>query len=242
MDSLNREEVANFTRLTRLLVDKGTQALRNTFNDIHPPAKLSAVLDANRKYLSKLNVSHIRDQLDSLFPSSGTPPDSKTFDVRLLSFLLHNICDLLPPETGWDAMPPDSDRSTEANIARIKQLRNQVYHHAMSARVDNAAFGKLWKEVSQALVELKIPRKEIDVLKTCRLGPEEKIYVQMLIDWDFFENQQMGFLAWIKPYAQHLQGDRHDASWAKLEPKSKKPKKGTFVFSSYFRRVLHLID
>ena len=41
--------------------------------------------------------------------------------------------------------------------------------------------------------------------------------------------------------AQHLQGDRHDASRAELEPKSKKPKEGTFVFSCYFRRVLRLI-
>jgi hypothetical protein len=45
------EEKANFTRLSRLLVDNGTEALRNTFDTIHSPASLPAGLNANRKSL-----------------------------------------------------------------------------------------------------------------------------------------------------------------------------------------------
>ena len=35
------KETTNYARLCRLLVDIGTQALRNTFDTIHPPANLT---------------------------------------------------------------------------------------------------------------------------------------------------------------------------------------------------------
>jgi hypothetical protein len=181
MASPNLEEKANFTRLIRLLVDKGTEALRNTFNSIHPPASLSAVLNANRKSLLRLKFRVINDhQWNLLFPPSGNPPDSKTFDFTLLTVLLRNISGLSTPATGWNTMPPDSDRSTEANITRIRLLSNQLYAHATTAGVDNASFEKLWEIISQALVELSIPQKEIDNMKTDPLSPEEQMYKQSL--------------------------------------------------------------
>ena len=54
MASVDLQEKVNFTRLSRLLVDKGTEALRNTFDVIHPPASLPAVLNANKTCLIKL--------------------------------------------------------------------------------------------------------------------------------------------------------------------------------------------
>ena len=95
MASLDLHEKANFTRLSRLLVDKGTEALRNTFDGIHSPANLPAVLSANKTSLLKLKPRVINDsQWDLLFPPSGNPPDSKTFDVTLLTVLFRNICGL----------------------------------------------------------------------------------------------------------------------------------------------------
>ena len=184
MASMNLDEKANFSRLSRLLVDKGTEALRNTLDALHPSANLPAVLNANRTSLLKLKPRVLDDtQWDLLFPSSGNPPDSKTFDVTLLTVLMRNICGLPPPATGWNMMPPDTDRSPQANITRIKILRNQIYAHVSSTEVDKAAFENLWQKVSEALVDLKIPQKEIDDLKTCPLGPEEEIYVQILKEW-----------------------------------------------------------
>ena len=184
MASMNLDEKANFSRLSRLLVDKGTEALRNTLDALHPSANLPAVLNANRTSLLKLKPRVLGDtQWDLLFPSSGNPPDSKTFDVTLLTVLMRNICGLPPPATGWNMMPPDTDRSPQANITRIKILRNQIYAHVSSTEVDKAAFENLWQKVSEALVDLKIPQKEIDDLKTCPLGPEEEIYVQILKEW-----------------------------------------------------------
>jgi hypothetical protein len=179
------EEKANFTRLSRLLVDKGTEALRNTFDTIHSPANLPAVLNANRKSLLRLKIRVINNsQWDLLFPPSGNPAVSKTFDVTLLTVLFRNICGL--PKTGWDAIPVGTDRSVQANIVRIKSYRNEVYAHVTSTQVDNATFESLWQKISQALVELNIPQNEVDELKICPLGPEE-VYVGTLRDWKLQE-------------------------------------------------------
>ena len=183
MASVILEEKANFTRLSRLLVDKGTEALRITLDAIHAPANLPAVLNANRATLLRLKPRIINDtQWDLLFPSSGDP-DSKTFDVTLLTILFRNLPGLLPPATGWNAMPPETDDSDEANITRIKLFRNQVYAHATSTQVDKTTFDGLWLKISKALIDLKIPTKEIDELKACPLGPKEEFYKQSLTEW-----------------------------------------------------------
>ena len=188
MASLDLHEKANFTRLSRLLVDKGTEALRNTFDGIHSPANLSAVLTAHKTFLRKLKPRVINDsQWDLLYPPSGKAPDSKTFDVTLLTVLFRNICGL--PKTGWGTMPLDSDRSTQANIVRIRLLRNEVYAHVTSTQVDNATFQSLWKKISQALVDLNILKKDIDELKTCPLGPREKECLGILQDWKLLEEE-----------------------------------------------------
>ena len=184
MASVNLEEKANYTRLSRLLLDKGTEALRITLDTIHAPANLYVALKANRTSLLKLKPRVINDnQWDLLFPPCGSPPDSKSFDVTLLNVLLRNICGLSPPATGWNTMPPHTDGSLEANVTRIKLFRNEVYAHVASTQVDKARFDSLWQTISKALVDLSIPQKEIDDLKTCPLGPEEEIYVQSLKDW-----------------------------------------------------------
>ena len=189
MASLNRQEKANFTILSRLLVDKGCEALRMTFDAIHPPANLITVLNANRSVLLKLKPRVINfTQWDLLFPPTGNPPDSKTFDITLLTVLLRNICGLHPPATGWNIMPPNTDNSPAANITRIKLLRNEVYAHVSSTEIDNARFENLWQKVTKALVDLKVPAKEIAVLKTSPLSPEEDMYVETLKEWCLTED------------------------------------------------------
>jgi hypothetical protein len=201
MASVVLQEKANFTRLSRLLVDKGTEALRNTFDAIHPPANLPSVLNTNRKFLLRLKFRVINNsQWDLLFPPSGNPLDSKTFDVTLLTVLFRNICGL--PSTGWGAMPLDTDRSMQANIVRLKFLRNEIYAHVTSTQVDNATFESLWQKVSQTLVELKIPQNDVDDLKTSPLGPEEEEYVKILIKWKSQEEESMKMLEVVTSIAE----------------------------------------
>ncbi|XP_028417987.1 LOW QUALITY PROTEIN: uncharacterized protein LOC114542711 [Dendronephthya gigantea] len=177
MASDELQEKANFTRLSRLLVDKGTEALRSTFDTIHPPVSLPGVLAANKTSLQKTRVIN-NSQWDLLFPPSGNPPDSKTFDVTLLTVLFRNICGF--PSTGWSVMPPDTDRSMQANITRIKCYRNEVFAHVTTTRVDNSTFESLWNKIAQAIVELGVSQSDVDEIKTSSLGPEDENYVEIL--------------------------------------------------------------
>ena len=127
-------EKTNGNKLSRLLIDGGTTVLRNIFDHYHPPANLAANLGSTRIYsiLTNLWYGSILNgsQWDKLFPSRGRrPPNSKNFDITLLFILLRNICPLHPPLSGWDRMPPVSDTSFEANLARIKYYRNELYGH-----------------------------------------------------------------------------------------------------------------
>ena len=152
---------------------------------MHSPADLPLVLNANRakiKHLKHLGI--INDsQMKLLFPPSGNPPDSKTFDVTLLNILLRNFCGLPCPATGWNKMPPDTDNSFEANITRIKLMRNEFYAHMPSTQVDKTKFEVLWQKIFLALTNLKIPQERINELKHGFLGPEEKNYVQIITQW-----------------------------------------------------------
>ena len=188
MASADLQEKVNFTRLSRLLVDKGTEALRNIFDGIHPPASLPAVLNANKTSLLRLKPRVINNsQWNLLYPPSGDLPESKTFDVTLLTVLFRNICRF--SKTGWGVVPVDTDRSTQANIVRIKSYRNEVYAHVTSTQVDNATFESLWQKISQALVELNIPQNDVDDLKICPLAPEEEILISVLEDWKLREEE-----------------------------------------------------
>ena len=124
------EEKSNGTRLARLLVDGGTHVLRKVLHSVHPPATLQQVLNNNLPQLRSLKSRRVisDDQWEKLFPTSGDPPDSKTFDITLLHLLLREICRLTAPPTGWHKMPADDDFSLEAKIVRIKFFRNELCH------------------------------------------------------------------------------------------------------------------
>ena len=185
---------ANYFRVCQLLVDKGGDALRAALHLIHPPSTLSAVLNANKSVLKKIRYSVINaSQWNLLFPASGSP-DSKNFDVTLLTILLRNICGLHPPATGWNVLPPTIDTSISANIARIKIFRNEVYGHRPSAELDDSAFETLWQEISNPLVKLGIPQQDIDDLKEALLSPEEESYVERLKQWKELEDEVLSKL------------------------------------------------
>ena len=176
-------EKTNGAKLSRLLIDGGTTVLRSIFNGYHPPASLSAVLNTN--YLTLQNLSRRRilhkPQWDLLFPPSGAPPDSQTFDITLLFLLLTNICGLSPPHSGWHTKPIPSDNSLEANLARIKFYRNELYGHVTTTGIADPTFSTLWQEISAVLVALGLQQAEIDRLKVERCGEQE--YLDALHKW-----------------------------------------------------------
>ncbi len=178
---------ANYSRVCQLLVDKGGDALRAALHVKHPPSTLVAALNTNKKTLSRIRYSVINPtQWNLLFPVSCTP-DSRNFDVTLLTILLRNICGLPSPATGWNVMPPASDTSISANIARIKIFRNEVYGHTPIAQLDDTTFETFWQEISKPLVQLGIPQQDIDELKETPLSPEEESYIEKLKEWKELE-------------------------------------------------------
>ena len=182
------KETTNYARLCRLLVDVGTQALRDTFNAIHPPANLHTVLARNKATLQPLRARKIINptQWVKLFPAIPSSVSSASFDITLLMVLLRNICGLAAPATGWDALPAATDVSLEADIARIKYFRNTVFAHAEHASVDDAIFNRYWSEIRDTLVRLGgvAYRAAIDNLVTECMDPGvEEHYKELLQQW-----------------------------------------------------------
>ena len=182
------KETTNYARLCRLLVDVGTQALRDTFDAIHAPANLQAVLANNETLLQSLKRRKIINatQWGKLFPVIPTAVSSKTFDITLLMILLRNLGGLPSPITGWDTLPAATDISREADIARLKYFRNTVYAHAEQALVDDTTFNAYWQDIRDTLVRLGGVRYSaaIDNLETECMDPEmEDRYKQLLSEW-----------------------------------------------------------
>ena len=172
----------NGNKLSRLLIDGGTTVLRNVFDHYHPPTTLASDLNANYSTLNNLLRRRVLNghQWEKLFPHGGVP-DSKTFDITLLFLLLTNICGLSPPLTGWHSKPSPSDNSREANLARVKFFRNELYGHVTSSGVDAKSFSTFWHEISTALIFLGLDQAEVDRLNAERGGEED--YLDALIEW-----------------------------------------------------------
>lgn len=161
------KEQRNYFALSYLLVDVGTSTLRRLFDEFHPPAKLHEHLaksNLTRVLLRKKIINY--QQWEKLYPLSPSSVTSENFDMSLLVVLLKNLCDLIPPITGWYNVPHDSDRSVAANICRITIYKSTFYTHARQTSVDDPTFNSLWEEISRALTELGADEKAINRLKT----------------------------------------------------------------------------
>ena len=152
------DEKANFQRLTRLLVCGGITLLRDLFDSIHPPVNLplklgDPVFKAQLQKLRNRNVIN-QQEWNLLYPSPGGYGKSTEFDITLLFKLFRNICSLTPPVTGWDMFPNRTDLSLEADLARVKFYRNEVYGHSKNMEISDAEFVDLWREISEALLRI----------------------------------------------------------------------------------------
>ncbi|XP_020602573.1 E3 ubiquitin-protein ligase NHLRC1-like [Orbicella faveolata] len=191
--TLSTKVTTNYARLCRLLVDVGTQALRDTFDAIHAPANLHAVLANKDTVLQSLRCRKIINatQWGKLFPFFPSKVSSRDFDITLLMVLLRNLGGLPSPINGWDTLPAETDMSREADIARVKYFRNTVYAHAEQASVDDTTFNAYWQDIRDTLVRLGGVRYRaaIDNLETECMDPEiEDHYKQLLSEWKKDEN------------------------------------------------------
>ena len=145
----------NFQRVTRLLISGGTILLRQIFDVICPPSHLPTILKSPTTEKQLRTAKLTKPQWDCLYPSPGVYGTSTDFDVTLLFRLLRTICNLIPPATGWDALPTSTDHSLAADLVRIKYYRNSVYGHVnQQMEITDDEFLSLWKEISETLVRI----------------------------------------------------------------------------------------
>jgi len=184
----------NFQRISRLLISGGTALLREIFDRLCPPSSFPTTLKnpTTKKQLKAAKLN--KPQWDCLYPSSGVYGKSADFDITLLFRLLRTICNLVPPTTGWDALPISTDHSLAADLARIKCYRNTVYSHVNQQMeiTDDSQFLSLWEEISGALVRIAgqiSPAKKIqwqgsiDKFLKDPLTAEDERNVQELLEW-----------------------------------------------------------
>lgn len=142
---------ANFQRVARLLISGGTILLREIFDICCPPSRLPSILK-NPDNIKAAKLT--KPQWDCLYPSPGVYGKSTDFDITLVFRLLRTIGNLTPPTTGWDVLPPCTDHSLAADLARIKHYRNSVCHANESMEITDDEFPSLWREISGALVRI----------------------------------------------------------------------------------------
>ena len=194
----SEEKIFGF-KLMRLIVDGGTEALRNIFLTIHPGNNLHTVLAGNYLILYRLfNTNKVitQPQWDKLYPRAPKIPNINEFDITLLVILLRNICGLSSPSTGWNVMPISTDNSREANIVRIKFFRNNFFGHVSGTDVSRLDFEARWVEVSKALLGLGLSRTEIDSLKTEECGEDEVNRVRK--EWNESDREIVREIAGVK--------------------------------------------
>ncbi|PFX11469.1 E3 ubiquitin-protein ligase DZIP3, partial [Stylophora pistillata] len=152
------KETTNYARLCRLLVEVGSDVLRQTFEKKRPPGNLDTVLSSPpvRAVLLSLKKKGVLkpQQWDKLYPAVRSSVSSKNFNITLLTLLLRNICGLVAPSTYWNTLPTAADMSLEADIVRIKCYRNTIYGHAREASDDDATFNQYWQDIQGPLVRL----------------------------------------------------------------------------------------
>ena len=227
------KETTNYARLCRLLVDVGSDVLRETFEKKRSTGNLDRVLSSPsvHKLLLSLKKKEVLNaqQWRQLYPKKKSSVSSKNFDITLLMILLRNICGLDRPATGWDKLPPAADTTLEADIVRIKYYRNTVYAHASQASVEDAKFNQHWKDIQDALVRLGGAGYQSvidDLKKKCMDTDLEEHYEELLEQWVRDESS-------IKERLDKIEGELHNLKESMIKPEKKVGVEGTCHLVQY---------
>ena len=169
------DEKTNGFKLMRLIVDGGTEALRQTLTK-YCAGNLQFVLSTHHRTLLRLKIHRIinQNQWDKLYPAASVPSNINDFDITLLCILLKNICGLKSHRDPiWHNIPNVSDHSVEADIVRVMSFRNERFGHIPNTAVSDGDFQFFWAGISVPLVRLGIDQREIDRLENEPCGKEE---------------------------------------------------------------------
>ncbi|KAL3881100.1 hypothetical protein ACJMK2_027562 [Sinanodonta woodiana] len=153
---MSEGERLNFYRLSLLIMDGGTPTLKWLFEKQYSASgDLEIFLKSNTNLLDGLHKRKIINlkQMDLLKPSTGIKPSVEKFDTSLLITLLTNICSIQQPQGGWTVSPAASDLHTAADILRVRDARNNLFHHAKCG-ISDAEYQRESSNVSAAISRL----------------------------------------------------------------------------------------
>ncbi|VDI64414.1 Hypothetical predicted protein [Mytilus galloprovincialis] len=90
--------------------------------------------------------------MDLMYPNTGYT-SSDNYDVTLMICLLRNLSTISPPSLGYDKLPPATEISDGADLARIKYHRNLIAH-ADKDELTTGEFNTMWACVYEAVLRL----------------------------------------------------------------------------------------
>lgn len=181
---------SNLQRIARLLIVGGTAllSLREIFDMRNPPSYLPKMLQ-NPATVKRIQGVHLtKPQWDCLHPTPGVYSKSAHFDISLLLKLLKTTCNIIPPATGWDARPTNTDHSSAADLKSINVNQSMM-------KITDDQFLSLCEEMSDFLLKIAAqisPEKRIDLHKVIHkllnnpLIVEEGRNVREILRW--YEN------------------------------------------------------
>ncbi|XP_066271882.1 uncharacterized protein [Branchiostoma lanceolatum] len=183
---------ARGAKLAALLVDEGTARLREMFEQeikkIKPPTSLREQLKKHGRYLCGLRYLN-PGQRRTLYPPGCDVPNTARgpgFDISLLGLLLNELCRNAPKRDARN---------------KLRDFRNKYYGHKPSTDLIQTKFDTLWKELSDILEKLGVPKDRISQRYYRSIDPEreaeyfdllERLYMEEMEVKHFLDNLGVG--------------------------------------------------
>jgi hypothetical protein len=198
------ESSAYFYRIISLVVDVGTETLRDTFYWKVPKSNVVTLFATPGVQSEFKRLKGIKALTEVQYAKVTNNPDPDTYDISLLTTLLTNqkICRISKPKDGWGKVPDQSDISLGADLLRLREIRNEIIAHRNKAQLEVEDYKKIWGNVEIVLLRLaaNIDASEKDKVKekirsaeTRVLEPfhdREKKLLQVFIEWQKEDNKK----------------------------------------------------
>lgn len=148
------EDEENFLRFFKIVSGPATQALKAKLDECFPQSQLRNKLQNEEEKLKHLyRVGQLnREDFSLLFCTSDSLCSDK-FDVNLIISLLRNFANIEPPSLGYDNLPPTTEISTGADLARIIYYKN-IVSHSFPNTFRTQYFNGIWNDLTGAVVRL----------------------------------------------------------------------------------------
>ncbi|XP_070574857.1 E3 ubiquitin-protein ligase DZIP3-like [Ptychodera flava] len=213
------KDIINGARLTALLINEGTEVVRKVFLKIISPRALVNVLSENQTLLKALVPKTLNNrQFLLLFPKSGQQPSIQDYDLTLMLILIRNLGHFYgglrqPNWPGWVNRPAPTDVSMEADLARLRLFRNELYGHVATTGINDSQFTEKWQELEEILLRLGADQSRINQWLHGTLNHQEVVHLKEVLTLD---DQQMKLMVDSLKDSTSQNFERLDENFKKL--------------------------